>query len=169
MVEFGPRLGVCHMSNGNGSLQIVRFGLFEADLQTGELRKNGSKVPLQGQPFQVCAILLSRSGELVSREELRQRVWPEDTFVDFDHALNTAITKIRLALGDEADNPRFVETLPRRGYRFIGPVESETNGRGRSALPGIGSTVPPGPTPVPQTIPSGRNWKLKSATALAAL
>src|SRR5258707_189531 len=123
MVEFGPRLGVCHMSNGNGSLQIVRFGLFEADLQTGELRKNGSKVPLQGQPFQVCAILLSRSGELVSREELRQRVWPEDTFVDFDHALNTAITKIRLALGDQADNPRFVETLPRRGYRFIAPVD----------------------------------------------
>ena len=76
-------------------------------------------MPLQGQPFQVCAILLSRSGELVTREELRKQVWPEDTFVDFDHALNTAITKIRLALGDEADNPRFVETLPRRGYRFI--------------------------------------------------
>ena len=69
--------------------------LFEADLQTGELRKNGAKVPLQGQPFQVCAILLSHAGELVSREELRQQVWPEDTFVDFDHALNTAITKIR--------------------------------------------------------------------------
>ncbi len=107
----------------NRSAQIVRFGLFEADLQTGELRKNGVKVPLQGQPFQVCAILLSRSGELVSREELRQQVWPEDTFVDFDHALNTAITKIRLALGDQADNPRFVETLPRRGYRFIAPVD----------------------------------------------
>jgi DNA-binding winged helix-turn-helix (wHTH) protein len=105
------------------SPQIVRFGVFEADLQTGELRKNGVRVPLQGQPFQVCAILLEHSGELVTREELRQQVWPEDTFVDFDHALNTAITKIRLALGDEADNPRFVETLPRRGYRFIGPVD----------------------------------------------
>ena len=111
------------MQNGQRSAQTVRFGLFEADLQTGELRKNGVRVPLQGQPFQVCAILLSRSGELVSREELRQQVWPEDTFVDFDHALNTAITKIRLALGDQADNPRFVETLPRRGYRFIAPVE----------------------------------------------
>jgi DNA-binding winged helix-turn-helix (wHTH) protein len=88
------------MDNGHRSAQIVRFGLFEADLQTGELRKSGVKVPLQGQPFQVCAILLTRSGELVSREELRQQVWPEDTFVDFDHALNTAITKIRLALGD---------------------------------------------------------------------
>src|SRR5712692_11610913 len=111
------------MDKANGSTQIVRFGVFEADLQTGELQKNGVKVSLQGQPFQVCAILLKHSGELVTREELRQRVWPEDTFVDFDHALNTAITKIRLALGDEADNPRFVETLPRRGYRFIGPVD----------------------------------------------
>jgi len=115
------------MHNGERSAQIVRFGLFEADLQTGELRKNGVKVPLQGQPFQVCAILLSRSGELVSREELRQQVWPGDTFVDFDHALNTAITKIRLALGDEADNPRFVETLPRRGYRFIAPVDKPSS------------------------------------------
>ena len=111
------------MGNGDRSEQIVRFGVFEADLQTGELRKNGSKVSLQGQPFQVCAILLEHSGELVTREELRRKVWPEDTFVDFDHALNTAITKIRAALGDEADNPRFVETLPRRGYRFIAPVQ----------------------------------------------
>ncbi|HST13113.1 MAG TPA: winged helix-turn-helix domain-containing protein [Terriglobales bacterium] len=110
------------MNNGDRSAQIVRFGVFEADLQTGELRRNGSKVSLQGQPFQVCAILLEHSGELVTREELRQKVWPQDTFVDFDHALNTAITKIRAALGDEADNPRFVETLPRRGYRFIAPV-----------------------------------------------
>jgi DNA-binding winged helix-turn-helix (wHTH) protein len=116
------------MHNGQRSAQIVRFGLFEADLQTGELRKNGVKVPLQGQPFQVCAILLSRSGELVSREELRQQVWPEDTFVDFDHALNTAITKIRLALGDQAENPRFVETLPRRGYRFIAQLTAKSTG-----------------------------------------
>src|SRR3984893_15298615 len=105
------------------SAQTVRFGVFEADLQTGELHKNGVKVPLQGQPFQVCALLLERSGELVTREELRQKVWPEDTFVDFEQALNTAIAKIRLALGDDADNPRFVETLHRRGYRFIGPVD----------------------------------------------
>ena len=111
------------MDNGHRFSQIVRFGLFEADLQTGELRKNGVKVPLQGQPFQVCAILLESPGTLVTREELRRRVWPEDTFVDFDHALNTAITKIRIALRDEADNPRFVETLPRRGYRFIAPVD----------------------------------------------
>jgi DNA-binding winged helix-turn-helix (wHTH) protein/tetratricopeptide (TPR) repeat protein len=112
------------MDNGGPSVQIVRFGTFQADLQTGELRKNGHKVPLQGQPFQVFTILVQHSGKLVTREELRQKVWPEDTFVDFDHGLNTAITKIRTALGDDADNPRFVETMPRRGYRFIAPVDS---------------------------------------------
>lgn len=111
------------MDNGGPSAEIVRFGTFEADLQTGELCKNGHKVPLQGQPFQVFAILLQHPGKLVTREELREKVWPEDTFVDFDHGLNTAITKIRTALGDSAENPRFVETMPRRGYRFIGPVE----------------------------------------------
>src|ERR1700687_2345185 len=82
----------------------------------------GVRAPMRPQPFQVCTLLLEHAGELVTREELRQRIWPEDTFVDFEQALNTAIAKIRLALGDEADNPRFVETLPRRGYRFIGPV-----------------------------------------------
>jgi Tol biopolymer transport system component/DNA-binding winged helix-turn-helix (wHTH) protein len=111
------------MDDSHGSARVVRFGDFEADLQTGELHKNGVRVPLQGQPFQVCAILLSRSGELVTREELRQKVWPEDTFVDFDQALNTAIGKIRIALADDAENPRFVETLPRRGYRFISPLD----------------------------------------------
>jgi Tol biopolymer transport system component/DNA-binding winged helix-turn-helix (wHTH) protein len=111
------------MDDSHGSARVVRFGVFEADLQTGELHKNGVRVPLQGQPFQVCAILLSHSGDLVTREELRQRVWPEDTFVDFDQALNTAIAKIRTALGDDAENPRFVETLPRRGYRFVGAVD----------------------------------------------
>jgi DNA-binding winged helix-turn-helix (wHTH) protein len=101
---------------------VLRFGVFEVDPRAEELRKNGLRVPLQGQPFQVCTLLLEHAGELVTREELRQRVWPEDTFVDFEQALNTAIAKIRLALGDEADNPRFVETLPRRGYRFVAPV-----------------------------------------------
>jgi len=114
------------MDDFHGSARVVRFGVFEADLQTGELRKNGVRVPLQGQPFQVCAILLSHSGELVTREELRLRVWPEDTFVDFDQALNTAIAKIRTALEDDAENPKFVETLPRRGYRFIGQVEGSS-------------------------------------------
>ena len=147
------------MQNGQRSAQTVRFGLFEADLQTGELRKNGVRVPLQGQPFQVCAILLSRSGELVSREELRQQVWPEDTFVDFDHALNTAITKIRLALGDQADNPRFVETLPRRGYRFIAPVDKPSSP--------AAATLPPSSHPQGLTRPA--RWMWAVAVVLVAL
>jgi tetratricopeptide (TPR) repeat protein/DNA-binding winged helix-turn-helix (wHTH) protein len=114
------------VDNDGGAAQIIRFGIFEADLRSGELRKNGFKVPLQGQPFQVFSILLRHSGKLVTREELRREVWPEDTFVDFDHGLNTAITKIRTALGDSAENPRFVETMPRRGYRFIAPVNSHS-------------------------------------------
>src|ERR1700738_1134915 len=112
---------VFRMDERSRSTQTIRFGIFEADLLSGELYKDGVKVSLQGQPFQVCAMLLEHAGKLVTREELRRRVWPEDTFVDFDHSLNAAIAKIRLALGDDADNPRFVETLPRRGYRFIGP------------------------------------------------
>jgi DNA-binding winged helix-turn-helix (wHTH) protein len=115
------------MESGNHS-RIVRFGAFEADLETGELRREGLRLPLQVQPFQVLAILLNHSGELVTREHLQSQIWPKDTFVDFDHALNTAITKIRLALGDEAEHPRYIETLPRRGYRFIAAVETQRTG-----------------------------------------
>jgi DNA-binding winged helix-turn-helix (wHTH) protein len=92
-------------------------------VRSGELRKNGNKLKLQEQPFQVLAMLLERPGEVVTREELRQRLWPADTFVDFDHSLNTAINKLRDALGDSAANPRFIETLAKRGYRFIAPVQ----------------------------------------------
>src|SRR5713226_4916913 len=101
-----------------------RFGLFEADLNTSELRKNGLKVKLQEQPFQILALLLQHRGELVTREELHRELWPADTFVDFDVGLNVAIKKLRDALGDSAENPRFVETLPRRGYRFIAAVHN---------------------------------------------
>src|SRR6201993_756126 len=101
--------------------RLVRFGEFEADVQTGELRKDGVKLKFSGQPFQVLAILLEHAGDVVTREELQTRLWP-DTFVDVDRNLNTAINKIREVLGDSAESPRFVETLPRRGYRFIGPV-----------------------------------------------
>jgi DNA-binding winged helix-turn-helix (wHTH) protein len=103
--------------------RLFRFGVFEADERTGELRKQGRRLPLQGQPLDVLLLLLDRAGELVSRVEIHQRLWPDGTFVDFDHGLNTAINKIREALGDSASNPRFVETLARRGYRFIAPVE----------------------------------------------
>lgn len=103
--------------------RIVRFGTFEADLTTRELRKGGVKIKLQGQPFELLAMLLERPGTVVPREELQLRLWPTDTFVDFDHGVNTAINRLREALGDSADSPRFVETLPRRGYRFISAVE----------------------------------------------
>src|ERR1700751_3841796 len=103
--------------------RVVRFGSFEADLHTRELRKHGLKVKVQEQPFQVLAMLLARPGELVTREEIRSRLWPQDTFIDFDHGLNAAVRRLRDALNDDAETPRFIETLPRRGYRFIAPVE----------------------------------------------
>jgi len=107
------------------NVRVARFGVFELDLSAGELRKSGVKQRLQGQPFQVLALLLERAGDVVTREELQQKLWPSDTFVDFDHSLNTAINKVREALGDSASSPRFVETLARRGYRFIAPVQSQ--------------------------------------------
>ncbi len=103
--------------------RVVHFGVFEADFRSGELRKSGLKIKIQEQPFQVLGMLLAHPGEVVTREELRKSLWPADTFVDFEHGLNAAINKLREALGDSADNPRFVETLPRRGYRLIAPVE----------------------------------------------
>ncbi len=102
--------------------KLARFGLFEADLQQRMLTKSGLRVRLQGQPFQVLALLLERPGEVVTREEIREKLWSADTYVEFDDGLNTAIKKLRLALGDTADNPRFIETIPRRGYRFVAPV-----------------------------------------------
>src|SRR5438094_5147288 len=110
------------MSPSLSPVERVRFGIFEADVRSGELRKAGVKIKLQDQPFQVLAMLLERPGELVTREELRSRLWPGDTFVDFDHGLNAAVNKLREVLCDSAENPRYVETLPRRGYRFIGEI-----------------------------------------------
>jgi TolB-like protein/DNA-binding winged helix-turn-helix (wHTH) protein len=103
--------------------RVLRFGTFDVDLRTGELRKQGLKVRLQDQPFQILAELLNRPGELLTREALCQKLWPGDVFVDFDQGLNNAVKKLRLALGDDAENPRFVETVARRGYRFIASVE----------------------------------------------
>ena len=116
--------------------QSVRFGTFEVDLRLGELRKNGTRVKLTGQPFQILVILLEHPGDLVTREQLQGRLWPSDTFVDFDRGLNAAINRMREALGDSADNPHFVETLPRRGYRFIAPIVD----------PGTPRTAQPHPT-----------------------
>src|SRR4029079_6930422 len=110
--------------------RVIRFGIFEADLRTGELRKDAVKLKFGGQPFQVLAILLERPGEVVTREELQKRLWP-DTFVDVERNLNTAVNKIREVLGDSAESPRYVETLPRRGYRFIGKVNGTDQTAGR--------------------------------------
>lgn len=123
---------------------IRRFGVFELDLKAGELRRHGHKIKLQEQPFQILVELLERPGEVVTREELRNRLWPADTFVDFDHSLNAAIRRLRDALGDSAENPAFVETVARRGYRFLAPVSLGTNGNGTIQTP----VAPPIPFPL---------------------
>src|SRR6476659_307 len=109
------------MTEANQPPRRLSFGVFEADIRTGELTKLGKRVRLQEQPFQLLAILLDKPGELVTREELRDRLWPQ-TIIDFDHGLNKAVSKIREALGDSADNPRFIETVAGRGYRFLADV-----------------------------------------------
>src|SRR6201996_537353 len=141
---------------GNGS-DTIRFGVFEADLHTGELRKSGNRIKLQDQPFKVLQILLERPGNLVTREELQNRIWPDESYGDFDHAVNVAVGKLRMALGDTADNPCFIETVPRRGYRFVAQV---------AAPEPILVEVPPPPPQVvdvpPPAAPAGkrRAWLL---------
>ena len=127
------------MKDSNARPRLLRFSVFEVDLRTGELRKQGLKVKLQGQPFQVLAMLLERPGELVTREEIREKLWPGDTFIDFEHSVNNSIKRVREALGDDAAAPRFIETLPRHGYRFIAPVD----GGAMQELPLPTSYLPP--------------------------
>jgi TolB-like protein/DNA-binding winged helix-turn-helix (wHTH) protein/Tfp pilus assembly protein PilF len=135
-------------------LRAVRFGAFEADFQSGELRKHGLKLRLQDQPFQILAMLLERRGEMVTREELHQRLWPTDTFVDFDHGLNNAINRLREVLGDSADSPRFVETLPRRGYRFIARVDDSAPPSAHTSPPGDAAPVAADPATIPTAKPA---------------
>ena len=111
---------------------MIRFGIYEADLEAGELRKGGRIIKLQEKPFQILAILLKRPGQIVTRQELKDRLWPGDTYIDFDHGLNTAVGKLRQALGDSAENPRFIETIPRRGYSFFAPILWENAPPGHS-------------------------------------
>ena len=119
------------MKEPDVAARVIRFGVFEVDLRSAELRKQGVRIRLPGQSFQVLEALLLRPGELVTREELKQKLWPSDSFGDFEHGINAAVNRVRDALGDSSDNPRFVETLPRRGYRFIAPVKwSSTSRRG---------------------------------------
>src|SRR2546430_3321781 len=122
------------------SSAILRFGVFEVDVRSGELRKQGVRIKLQEQPFHVLAVLLQRPGEVVTREQLRSENWSADTFVDFDNSVNTAINKLREALGDSADNPRFVETLPRRGYRLLAGVQEQDRATAPEAVLPVGVT-----------------------------
>ena len=131
----------------------LHFGPFELDLQTRELWKSGVEVKLVGQPFEILVALLTRPGKLVTREELKSRLWAEDTFVDFDHGLNAAVNKLREAIGDSKDSPEYIQTLPRLGYRFIGSVSTPASDKQED-------------TPAP----SRRKWRLvAAATALLAL
>src|SRR5262247_1579187 len=109
--------------------RILCFGSFEVDVVSGELRRQGLKIRLQDQPFRLLVLLLERAGSVVTRDEVRETLWPADTYVDFDHSLNTAVRKLREAPGDSAEAPRYVETLARRGYRFIAPVASRGMGQ----------------------------------------
>ena len=148
---------------------VLRFGLFELDLEAGELRKAGARLRLQKQPFQILQVLLQHPGEVVTRDELRNEIWSADTFVDFDNSLNTSINKLRDVLGDTSISPRFIETIPRRGYRFIAPVTSLP----QTPVPVAPAVeIPPPPaTPPPTPVPAGRaRWKiLTPAVALLLL
>jgi len=142
--------------------RVVRFGVFEVELCTAELRKQGVRIRLPSQSFQILEALLLRPGELVTREELKQKLWPTDTFGDFEHGLNAAVNRVREALGDSSDNPRFVETLPRRGYRFIAPVES-------SQTEQIPSKTQPS-SQAPKAKDASRGWTIRpSVFAFAAV
>src|SRR5687768_2742436 len=115
----------------------LRFGSFELDVRSRELRTGKGIVRLQEQPFEILRMMLERPGAVVTRDELRRRLWPDGTFVDFEHSLNAAVKRLRAALGDDADNPRFVETLPRRGYRFIGAPGAEGNDKVCESVPRV--------------------------------
>src|SRR5438876_8346855 len=150
-----PGPSMASLAEGN---RVMRFGAFELDVQSGELRKHGLRTRLTPQSFQVLLLLLERRGEVVTREALRRKLWPADTFVDFDMGLSSAVKKLREALGDSAENPRFVETLPRRGYRFIAGVDP-------------GPVPPPGPAPAPasETAPAAPPPRPRPPGAVVAL
>src|SRR5208337_1029782 len=122
------------MGSAQASPTVIRFGVFEADLRAGELRRSGAKVRIQELPFHALSLLLSRPGEVISREEFWQTLWPDDVFVDFDRGISSAIKRLRDALGDSADNPVFVETIERHGYRWIGPASASSPLRRRTSI-----------------------------------
>lgn len=148
-------------------VRILHFGVFEVDLKACEIRKHGVRLKLSEQPFQVLAVLLESPGEIVTRDDLRSRLWPGDTFVDFDHGLNNAVMRLREVLGDSSENPRFVETIPRRGYRFIAPVaghfpSGKFQSQIRNGLAPVPVEEPDSAEPLPEDVrsdPAGRRWQ----------
>ena len=138
------------MPEDHAPSERLRFGVFELDLRAGELRKRGLRIRLQDQPFRVLAMLLEHPGELVTREELQKKLWPVDTFVDFDHGINKVINKIREALGDSAESPRFVETVARRGYRFLAEVKVDGKVADTASIPSIEPATQPNPAAEPR-------------------
>jgi DNA-binding winged helix-turn-helix (wHTH) protein len=151
--------------------QWIRFGEFELDVRAGELRKGRFRVRLQEQPLQILLVLLERPGQVVTREEIRQRLWPNDTIVEFDHSIGTAVKKLRQALNDEADSPRYVETLPRRGFRFVFPqVDAVAGGEEASVAPAAvadaAAAVSDGASARPATARAGRGRLVLAALVL---
>jgi len=160
------------MSQAADSNQVIRFGVFELDIRAGQLRKRGMRLSMQGLPVQLLAHLLQHAGQVVTREELRAQLWPADTFVDFDHSLHNAIARLREALGDSADSPKFIETLPRKGYRFIGHVEdSRPAGKdGEEKTGNRNGAVAASRWPWDEVIsPARRQWVLLLAAGVAAV
>jgi len=131
------------MQNDSSGPQVIRFSTFELDVRAGELRKQGAKIRLQEQPLRILEILLAHPEQVVTREELRSKLWPSETFVDFDHGLNKAINKLREALGDSAEAPRFIETVPKRGYRFMQPMSNAAPEASIAVLPFLNLTNDP--------------------------
>ncbi len=154
-VTFSPNGWSPSVKQASRSAEVIRFHVFEVDTVTGELRKHGLRIKLQEQPFQVLCLLLARPGELVTREELRKMLWPADTFVDFDHGLNKTINKLREALSDDKERPRYIETLPRRGYRFIAPVMAAQPPAEPNGPPAV---LAPQPAPVVTANPRRAGW-----------
>lgn len=145
---------------------FLRFGVFEANLPSRELRKHGIRIKLRGQPFEILALLLERPGEIVTREEMQKRLWPADTYVDFEHSLNTAMKKLRAVLGDSPENSRYIETVPRLGYRFIAPVEQVS----ATVPPHVGVSVATDRSAVPAaTLASKRRWRIFVAISIVLI
>ena len=152
--------------------RVVTFGAFEVDLRAGELRCNGQKVKLQNQPFQILAMLLERPGEIITRDEMRARLWSAETFVDFDHGLNSVIRRLRDALSDSAESPTYIETLGRQGYRFIYPVERPNGNHTQSGLAvvvPISASEPASLQPQTSDVEQRSSWKVPPGLQLASV